>query len=237
MSTVICVRTGYKFAPQYVLNLRNMVNRHLRAPHDFVCLTDDPDSLPKSMETVRMPADHFKGSFCKVHVFDLLRKREGIGLFFDLDVVIRANIDCLVEHDSKANFAGIKEWSESRLWDEMNTSVFRWRLGSLAHVYDDLVSGLESGELKSVAEHDPCTGGLDRIKVIDGEGKMLNDQQWTSRAVCRKALVSHYPEEWCPSYKRHYSRGLHADGKVIVFHGFPKPHQVLEDSRIASEWR
>ena len=39
--TVLCMKWGAKYGPDYVNRLYGMVARHLRRPFRFVCLTDD----------------------------------------------------------------------------------------------------------------------------------------------------------------------------------------------------
>ena len=48
--TVVCVKWGTKYGPDYVLKLRAGVGRYLSRPHQFVCLTDDVDGLHKARD-------------------------------------------------------------------------------------------------------------------------------------------------------------------------------------------
>ena len=43
--TVLCVKFGNKYGPEYVERLRNMVSRHMTRPYEFACLTDDPNPI------------------------------------------------------------------------------------------------------------------------------------------------------------------------------------------------
>ena len=45
MATILCMKWGKKYGPEYVNRLHSMVSRHLTIPHRFVCLTDDKTGL------------------------------------------------------------------------------------------------------------------------------------------------------------------------------------------------
>ena len=51
MLTVLCVRFGEKYGPEYVERLRNMVPRNITIPYEFACLTDDQRSI-KGVKTL-----------------------------------------------------------------------------------------------------------------------------------------------------------------------------------------
>lgn len=96
---IVCVKTGDKYGPEYVTKLRDGVARHLNAPHDFVCFTDQP------VEGVRcypLPAD-LPGWWAKMGLFKLKRKL----IYFDLDVVITGDLAPLIAHDG---IGIIKDW-------------------------------------------------------------------------------------------------------------------------------
>ncbi len=52
---IICIKWGTKYGPDYVNKLRSMVQRHLKRPHRFVCLTDDTNGIDPSIETKPIP--------------------------------------------------------------------------------------------------------------------------------------------------------------------------------------
>lgn len=55
------------------------------------------------------------------------------------------------------------------------------------------------------------------------------DQDW----ITCHAKAECYPQDWCLSYKSHGAFG--ANGKIMVFHGDPNPHQV-DDSWVKERW-
>ena len=56
MATILCMKWGTKYGPEYVNRLHSMVRRHLTIPHRFVCLTDNRDGLHAEIETFPIPS-------------------------------------------------------------------------------------------------------------------------------------------------------------------------------------
>lgn len=105
--TVACVRTGTKYAADYVHRLKAMTARHLRS-HRFVCLTDRPGELPE-LETVNVAALGLPGWWAKMALFSPRFRGGGRVLYFDLDTVICGPLGPLADWDGTfgicANFA------------------------------------------------------------------------------------------------------------------------------------
>jgi hypothetical protein len=53
MLTVLCLKAGTRYSPQYVAALHRAVSRFINVPHRFVCMTDDPRGL--ICETMPIP--------------------------------------------------------------------------------------------------------------------------------------------------------------------------------------
>ena len=47
MATVLCMKWGRRYGPDYVNTLYSMLRRHLAAAHRLVCLTDDRERHPR----------------------------------------------------------------------------------------------------------------------------------------------------------------------------------------------
>lgn len=121
--TVCCVwvKGAYPYTAEYVVRLERMVRRFLPRPFRFVCLTDQPKALPKSMhvEVVETPGDPIplptRGIWTKLELFNPFREWNRHGhrvLFLDLDVLAVASLDPIV--DFPAQFA----LTEDELVDE-----------------------------------------------------------------------------------------------------------------------
>lgn len=94
--------SDYIYGPEDVRLLRRMVDRHLTVPHEFVCITDQPEAFD-DIRTVRLdPAVRVPGLiFDKLMTFHpeagvLIGSRI---LTMDLDCVVVGNMDRLVQRD------------------------------------------------------------------------------------------------------------------------------------------
>ena len=47
MATVLCMKWGRRYDPDYVNKLYNMVRRNLTRAHRFLCLTDEPQGFAR----------------------------------------------------------------------------------------------------------------------------------------------------------------------------------------------
>jgi len=93
---------SYKFGPEHVVILRNMVRRHLTIPHEFVCVSDKSHPLLKDEKIRRVPLDistHVPNTvFARLfmrhpNIACHLGKRI---LSLDLDCIICGNMDDIV---------------------------------------------------------------------------------------------------------------------------------------------
>lgn len=112
---VACVRTGDKYPVEYVYKLRDMVARHLKASHSFVCLTDNPKALP-DIKCVLVDKG-LPGWWAKMQLFSTQWRQGQKVVYFDLDMVICNNIAKLAELEvdlavcgSFTRAAGNKNW-------------------------------------------------------------------------------------------------------------------------------
>lgn len=120
--TVACVKQGAKYPPEYVLVLRDMVARRLRAAHRFVCLTDDRAGLDEGIEPVALnPA--LRGWWAKIELFRP-GVFEGRVLYLDLDVCVVGNLDEVVEH---GGITDLRDWGWAS--SEYSSSLMVWDAG------------------------------------------------------------------------------------------------------------
>lgn len=65
-------------------------------PHRFVCLTDDPSGLCSGIEPLALTRGNLEYCWNKLMPLEKrLGDLVGTAIFFDLDVVITGDIDCL----------------------------------------------------------------------------------------------------------------------------------------------
>ena len=221
--TVLCVRFGNKYGREYVERLRNMVSRHMTIPYEFVCLTDDQHPIAGVRSIVQPNANYARGWWHKVHMFDPNIPLSGRILYFDLDVVIHANIDKLAGYLTK-EFVGILDFNRKfhANWKYLNSSVLAWNHRSQTHIWDQFKNNPKEAQ------------------------RMPGDQDWIWKLS--QSTIKFWPREWIQSYKweiRSREELTLTNGKrqftnvrddvviesgcsVAVFHGDPNPCAVRD---------
>jgi len=218
MATVICMKWGTAYGPEYVNVLRSMVGRHLARPHRFVCLTDDPTGLDPGVEALPLPemdvpARKAHQPWRKIGLMaPAIGDLAGDALFIDLDVVVAGDVGPFF--DMPGRFLIIENWTQKGM-GVGNSSVFRFRVGAHPEIYREF---------------------LERPEAIVAE--FPNEQTFISR---RAGEIGFWPADWVRSFKRHCLRPfplnlllpprLPADARIVAFHGNPKPHHAA-----AGEW-
>jgi hypothetical protein len=229
--TVLCVRFGNKYGREYVERLRNMVSRHMTIPYEFVCLTDDQHPIAGVRSIVQPNANYARGWWHKVHMFDPNIPLSGRILYFDLDVVIHANINKLAGYLTK-EFVGIHDFNRKfhANWKYLNSSVLAWNHRSQTHIWDQFKNNPKEAQ------------------------RMPGDQDWIWKLS--QSTIKFWPREWIQSYKweiRSREELTLTNGKrqftnvrddvviesgcsVAVFHGDPNPCAV-RDKFVLDNWR
>lgn len=226
---VLCIKWGKKYGPEYVNVLRNMVARHLKRPHRFVCLTDEPDGIDSGVEVKPIPKIGFAPfdqrepwtfahGWLKLTSFaEPLHDLVGPTLFLDLDIVIVDDLDPFFEVPGE--FVVIREWDKSD--GTGNTSCYRFNIG--AH-----------------------TDALDYLKRDYPKATQLvrNEQEFITGFLARQGKLSYWPEAWCQSFKRHclpsalaswFSEPTLPQGaRIIAFHGKPNPPDAI--AGVSGKW-
>lgn len=133
------------YGPHHVNVLHRMVARHLHAPHEFVCVTDDPEGLHPNIRTVPMWDHEGGGLYAKLHLFrhemrDLIGPRF---LYLDLDCVITDDITPLVDRPEPFVVNSYK--GRTRRMDQyLNTSMMLMDAGAHAEVWESFGPSAEA---------------------------------------------------------------------------------------------
>jgi len=229
--TVLCVKFGNKYGTLYVERLRNMISRHLTAPYEFVCLTDDPTPIKNVRSIVQRNSGYNKGWWHKVHMFDPSLDLSSRILYFDLDVIIFNNIDKLASFRS-SEFVGTRDFNRKfyPTWNKLNSSVLAWNRGTQDHIWKNFVSNPANAL------------------------RMHGDQDWIFKQAATQ--LKYFPDNWIQSYKweiRSKQELMMQGGKrrfkdvknkvttppdcsVAVFHGDPNPESV-QDPFVIENWQ
>jgi len=228
---VVCVKWGKKFPSLYVNKLYNMVKKHLTIPHNFICFTENPKNLNPNIE-IRKLESKFEYCWNKIELFkpDNFSNKD-ICLFLDLDIVITDNINDLIKLQPEKKFIGLLNWSSTRKNPHYNSSVMRFSGNYHIDIYNLLQSQLNIGILKWEREYDEYLGSNDKVVLREGAKRYASDQEWISQHIYQKKELkkNSFPKKWIKSYKRHAKKYVPKNCKIVIFHGFPKPHEINND--------
>lgn len=216
--TVVCVwvKGPVPYTADYVVRLERMVRKYLQRPFRFVCLTDQPKALPKSIERVIVPTPGddippaTKGIWTKLEVFNPDRQwqqQPGRVLYLDLDVLVVANLDPIV--DFPASFAltedafvverahlNVDRYGR-RLVRRFNSSVMVWDGGTQTELFADW------------SVHDAL--------------RLSTDQDWIGE---QSDIAKPMPLGWFPRISR-VQPPWPAEAKVVLVKK-PKNHEAAE---------
>lgn len=142
--TVACVfvRGHVGFTPEYVIRLHAMCERAF-PEHRFVCLTDNPDSLPPSIETIRVsPPRGMFAWWTKVELFNPMLGLSGRVVYLDLDVLVVGDVRAIVNYPSR--FALVPDGAPNfvpklgkKCIKKFNSSVMVWDAGEATYLYSE----------------------------------------------------------------------------------------------------
>ncbi|MBI1493863.1 MULTISPECIES: hypothetical protein [Rhodobacterales] len=233
--TVICMKWGPAYAPDYVNVLASAVKQHLKEPHRFVCITDDAEGISPDVETYPIPdmglaqSAYKFGAWPKISLFKPdLYGLKGRALFIDLDSMICDDLAPMFDHPG--SLLMIKEWR--RPIDNLRVNrpvrgasgVLAFDFDELTHIYDELIA-----------------------RPDEWPNEIRNDQRFIWKI---HQDVSFWPDEWVISFKRHLLRAPLVNRvlppksppegtKILAFHGRPRPAEIVPDSgqRWGDFWR
>ena len=224
--TILCMKWGTKYGPDYVNRLYGMVRRHLRGEFRFVCLTDRSEGVRTEVQCLPIPdlalPDGLpERGWKKLTTFAAdLYGLKGTALFLDLDVVIVDDITPFFEHPG--DFLIIHDWK--RPWRITgNSSVYRFELGTHPEVLE-----------RFRAEHENI------------RARLRNEQAWLSEALHQQGQLGYWPSEWCASWKYHcvprfqlnyfQAPAVPRGARILVFHGVVNPPDAIA-GRSMGNWR
>ena len=127
-ATIVCIKWGTLFGPEYVNRLYSGVRRNMSRPVRFICMTEDTRGFHPDIEMLDLPVEPFlgpmndalavanrQGAMRKVSLFKpgLIPNLEGPVLGFDLDVVITGPLDDIYDM-APGKIAMRHDWTEKR---------------------------------------------------------------------------------------------------------------------------
>ena len=213
----------YTYDARYVNILYRMLARHLKTPHDLVCVTDDPKGIEPGIHVIPMPpAVKALGTYYpKLWAFHsgarwLFGPRI---LLMDLDAVIVRGLDPLLETD-----APFKAWETNKVPPErkarFNTSFVLMNAGAFPQVWDRF-------------------NGEQCLRKADAAGFERGDQGWVSY------VLNNHGEGWpkfgggIESFTPLGRRPPPESARVVFFNGRSSPAMATcqEVPWVREAWR
>lgn len=225
MYQFICVKWGDKYPAEYVNRLHSMITRHINGKFTLYCLTDNSSDLNSDIRPLPILDDSLSGWWHKLSLFQGdFHGLKGDFLYLDLDVVIVGDLDEFFSYKPGFFLA-----SKDLLTGALNSSVFRFHIGSQPQIWDSFQENASF-----IASH------------------YKGDQDWITEKVVNESI---WPEEWVVSFKkqcnaripRTYGRlgviwrrlgwmkvegeaELPERARIVQFHGKPDPEDVMDGS-------
>ena len=203
--TVLCVlKSGGDFTLDYVVRLKNAIERNTTTPHEFICLTDITID-PKICKSIKLTQD-LKGWWSKIELFRPGLTKAGYIVYFDLDTIIAGNIDDLFSINNY--FSALRPWNrKNRALKMLASGIMIWRNNNtLSFIFDQFKK--EQAVEFSRGDQEYITG------TLKGNGVEFDFLQDSFAGIY--------------SYKRirRLGLGIPGDARIVCFHGTPRPHEV-----------
>jgi hypothetical protein len=218
MLTVICVKWGIKYGPEYVHRLRAGVARHIDEPYQFVCFTDRPVNgiycreLPSDLPTWWSKIGLFRSGLVS-----------GQKLYLDLDMIVTGPLNVFLRPESKTLWA-LDDFSYSlRTPKEFMDEETRRLLGGYGTCNSSVMYWNDDVARDAWENFSP-----EAMQRLHGDQNFLTQQLYPQK-------MSLYPPGLAASYKYHVLRG-HRFGSVTIFHGNPKPDELERDEPLRQVW-
>lgn len=202
MLNIVCVNAGNYLGrgAEYVNILHDMVGRNINTetPYKFVCFTDDPTDLDIEIDARPLPEQGLTGWWNKLSLFkDGLFPDGDRILYFDLDTIITSGLDEIIKYNGE--FAILRDFYRP---DGLQSSVMAWEAGKHTNLWANWI-----------AANKPILHG--------------GDQEWIERNISNADIWQKlYPQAFV-SFKVHAFSDVPQNAKVVIFHGLPRPHEVL----------
>jgi len=216
--TVLCMKWGAKYGPDYVNRLYGMVARHLARPFRFVCLTDDAAGIRADVACAPIPAlppiaQPKERGWLKLASFSpsLQGLLDEVVLYLDLDVVIMDALDPFFEHPGALPL--IRDWYHP-VRRVGNSSVYRYRPAERYALFEAFCADTDA--------------------IVR---RIRNEQEFLSEYLEQRGELSFWPQAWCQSFRvgclapwpaRAWRTPRAPPGtRILIFHGSPKPDEAM----------
>jgi len=231
MLAVVCMKWGTAFSHDYVNVLHSGVIRNVSEPVRFICFTDDPRGLRPGIEVREIPnmqlAEERKGKGCwpKLALFKpSLVEDVDLMLYLDLDVIINSSLDPLITRArERGGFHTVREWNYG-LWTfvprslrpvrGVQSSVCAWRPEEYHYIYLDFMADQEAAYRRDDNDQLHLTRAV----------KDLHYLPYHSVVSFKRSCLWYYPLNRIFREVRKPEQA-----QIIIFHGRPRPHDLVQD--------
>jgi hypothetical protein len=229
-----CVIHGTAYSWQYVERLYSMLNRHLTPGIRLHVYTEADRKVPAPMikhELIEWEFDRpGRGWWYKMQLFNP-EHHAGPVLYFDLDTVIVDNIDWIWQH-STTYFWAIRDFKY--LWSPghagLNSSVMWWDTQKYKHVWEGfLQQDLSKTMIKYRGDQDYIFDVIPKNQHRLFDIDKIKSWRW-------QCLDGGYNFQKKCHLAPKTGTQLTASTSILVFHGNPKPDQVL-DNVVLQHWK
>jgi hypothetical protein len=222
--TVICMKWGTRYGPDYVNRLYSMMKRHTARPTRLVCYTDEAQGINSNVAVYPLPyieLPEYRRWFPWRKISLWQKELEGISgevLYLDLDIVVTGGLDDFFDY-KPGHYCVARNWTR-RKERIGNTSVYRFPVGAHTYLYDRIMNNCED----VLARHS-------------------NSQTFISREI---KDMEFWPDDWCVSFKHSLlpawplnlflAPALPPATKVVAFTGKPDPDEAMEGRWPHERW-
>ena len=225
MTTVVCVKAGDKYGPEYVNRLRRAVALHGLERLPFACLTDDPAGVDPPARCLALPPC-IEGWWNKLYVFAW--DRHGVEddlLYLDLDTVVVGDLGPFAERRSDPTFVdGLFPGAGARVGR-------RYGPGSVDSSAMFIPRGWGAGIWRQFRRRSDYWMHQDPERRHGDQwfiSRYLDKQPEKFQGLWPSSVVSY---RWtCVS-----AGGPPPEARLVSFHGRPSPHEV-DDEWVRRAW-
>ena len=218
MQTIICMKWGSRYGPEFVNRLYSSVKRHTKRETSLYCFTDDVHGIDKNvicrpLPKISLPESISLTPWRKLSVWQYpLNDLSGDILFLDLDLVITGNLDRFFDYEP-GSYCVIENWTQIGQ-NIGNTSCFRIPVGKYSFIYNQF----QKEPNKIWKEYH-----IEQIYISD----KVKDQVFWPSAWCKSFkhdLLPKWPFRiWKPAK-------LPKETSIVAFTGKPDPDDVIKGS-------
>ena len=139
--TILCIKWGTKYGPEYVNRLAAGVKRHLTVCNfRFVCFTENAEGLNSELvEAMPLMVENMAGWWNKISLFRSDIGLEGRLLYIDLDTVITGSLDPIACYQGPFATLSTRGFeNEQEYHDGYNSRLMAWEagFGHEAHIHE-----------------------------------------------------------------------------------------------------